>query len=69
MNGSSVGREVECIEIACVVYPEMENVHQISVPQVTVRNRKNSNILHLRSAVLGYTGNFTVCAEILFVVF
>lgn len=64
-----LGREVECVEIACVAYSEMESVHQTSVPQVTVRNRKNSNVLHLRSAVLGYTGNFTVCAEILFVVF
>lgn len=54
---------MEYLEIAYIVCPDIQSVHQTSVPQVTVRNREDSNILHLCSAVPGYTGNFIAHAK------
>ncbi|KAI1240433.1 hypothetical protein IHE44_0008856 [Lamprotornis superbus] len=39
---------------------DIQSIHQISVSQVTVRNREDSNILHICSTMPGYTAQNSV---------
>lgn len=45
--------------ITTSVCPDVQSVHHSSVPQVTVGNREDSNILHICSAMPGHTGELT----------
>lgn len=55
--GVGESRGVECVGIASAVCLDTQSIHQTSVSQVTVGNREDSNILHICSAMPGYTGN------------